>query len=193
MCVHSIQLFARTDSFHLVILPSILKRTLIKTTSDSTVDWSSVKCYHPPICTILYFHRNAVRNWCFHCVEVVQKRQILIWDVLIYEKKIEVLQGPGSLLNYLLHWTEGTSYWTCMKSGISQRQLSMTEKLEKKGSLLAISILFWESNKNQVAILIGARLSKIRSSSSKIILKPKESDWRMWRRIKEWELLLRSC
>ena len=27
MCVHSIQLFASTDSFHLVIPPSILKRT----------------------------------------------------------------------------------------------------------------------------------------------------------------------
>ena len=38
MCVHSIQLFASTDSFHLVILPSFLKRILIKTTTDSTVD-----------------------------------------------------------------------------------------------------------------------------------------------------------
>ena len=61
----------------------------------------------------------------------------------------------------------------------------MTENPEKKGSLLVILILFYESSKNQVAILIGARLSKIRSSSSKTTLKPKESGWRMWRRIKE--------
>ena len=43
-----------------------------------------------------------------------------------------------------------------MKSGISQRQLNMIKHLEKEGFLLAISIHFLESNKNQVDILIGA-------------------------------------
>ena len=38
ICVYSIQLFASTGSFHLDILPFFLKRTLIETTSDSTVD-----------------------------------------------------------------------------------------------------------------------------------------------------------
>ena len=36
----------------------------------------------------------------------------------------------------------GSSYWMCMKSGISQRRLNMTENLEKRRSLLATSILF---------------------------------------------------
>ena len=38
MCVHSTQLFASTDGFHFDILPSVLKRTLIKTIADSTMD-----------------------------------------------------------------------------------------------------------------------------------------------------------
>ena len=36
MCVHSTCLFASTDGFHFDIQPSILKRRLTKTTSDST-------------------------------------------------------------------------------------------------------------------------------------------------------------
>ena len=48
----------------------------------------------------------------------------------------------GSLSNCLRHWTVVTSYWTCMKSGISQRQLNMIKHQEKEGSLLAISIHF---------------------------------------------------
>ena len=66
-----------------------------------------------------------------------------------------------------------------MKSGISQRQLT------GEGIFAGYINFFLESNKNQVAIPIGARQSKIRSSSSKIILKQKESDWRRWRRINE--------
>ena len=38
MCVHSIHMFASMDCFHLDIPPSILKRILTKTISDSTVD-----------------------------------------------------------------------------------------------------------------------------------------------------------
>ena len=38
MCVHSTHMFASTDCFHLDIPPSILKRILTKTISDSTVD-----------------------------------------------------------------------------------------------------------------------------------------------------------